>query len=330
MIKSINSISAYSKFRDETLQDRRMLHKFISDHESKSDHIEAKLGRLEDLHQQIAEKIDRMNSPQGEMSRGSDEEFHFDSANAVSRIVLNPSEYSGDLAKKILRLLSPKDVVDMSFVRVGNERDGGYVMLDRDLQNSVAYSFGISEDVSWDQGMVDRGCQIYQFDHTINGLPYENPNFHWKKLGIAANTGGEFISVTDIIKENGHQNNNDLILKMDIEGAEWDVFESIDSDHLSKFKQIVVELHSFVTGRTSHLERVVPVLEKLNRTHQSVHIHANNYGWLGIIGGVMLPDVFELTYVRRSDHQFVPCTREFPTPLDRACRADAPDYFLRV
>lgn len=330
MIKWIKSISSYSKFRDETLQDRRKIHKFISEHEPKFDRIELRLECLENLHQQVVEKIDTMGNRQNQIAPDSNGEFHFDSEGVVSRVVLNPSEHSGDLAKKILRLLTPQDVVDMSFVRVGNERDGGYVMLDRGLQNSVAYSFGISEDVSWDQDMVDRGCEIYQFDHTINGLPYDNLHFHWKKLGISSNTEGDFISVPDIIKENGHQGNDDIILKMDIEGAEWDVFESLDVDCLSKFKQIVVELHSFVTGHTSHLERVVPILEKLNQTHQSVHIHANNYGWLGIIGGVMLPDVFELTYVRRADHQFAPCTREFPTPLDRACRGDAPDYFLRV
>jgi hypothetical protein len=256
--------------------------------------------------------------------------FYFDPDGIVSKVVVNPDVHCGTLAKQILRLMAPMDVADGQYVRVGNDFDGGYVMLDSHLHDTVAYSFGINDDVSWDQGMVDRGCHIYQFDHTIDALPYENDHFHWQKRGISSETKGEFISVSDIISNNGHRDRNDIILKMDIEGFEWPVFESLSESDLNKFSQIVVELHSFVTGGKEHLERVIPILEKINKTHQSVHFHANNWSWLGITGGVTLPDVFELTYVRKIDHSFRTCTREFPTPLDRPCRRDAPDYFLHV
>jgi len=45
-------------------------------------------------------------------------------------------------------------------------------------------------------------------------------------------------------------------------------------------------------------------------------VHANNNGGLGIIGGTIIHDLLELTYVRRSDHQFEECRRVFPTPID--------------
>jgi hypothetical protein len=79
---------------------------------------------------------------------------------------------------------------------------------------------------------------------------------------------------------------------------------------------------------TFHVRRFVNALETLNRTHQLVHLHANNCGGLILAGGVILPETFEVTYVRRRDHTFIPCTKVFPTELDMPCNHAAADYFL--
>jgi hypothetical protein len=63
--------------------------------------------------------------------------------------------------------------------------DGGYVMLSSFKENGIAYSFGISNDVTWDNIMAELGYNIWQYDHTINALPYERKEFHWFKEGIS-------------------------------------------------------------------------------------------------------------------------------------------------
>jgi hypothetical protein len=113
---------------------------------------------------------------------------------------------------------------------------------------------------------------------------------------------------------------------MDIEGAEWDVFSTIPDRTLSQFLQIVVELHGITNLDNS--SKIITVLDKLNKYHQVTHVHANNFGSLDLISGVTLPNVVEVTYLRKYDYEFMKTYKTFPTKLDMACKRDFPDYFL--
>lgn len=73
--------------------------------------------------------------------------------------------------------------VDDNFIRVGRHGDGGYLMLNY-MQGGIAYSFGINDDVSWDTDMANYGYDVYMYDHTIDRLPLDNPNFHFHKCGL--------------------------------------------------------------------------------------------------------------------------------------------------
>jgi Methyltransferase FkbM domain len=250
-------------------------------------------------------------------------------------VVCAPDQAMGETARSILSLVSPMDVVGGNLVRMGCPNDGGYVLLESGLREAVAYSLGIAGDVSWDLEMAGLGCQIYQYDHTIEALPQEHPAFHWFRIGIAAqdSADGTMCRLDTLITRNGHAGRNDLVLKMDIEGSEWDLFEAMPVETLRQFSQIVMEMHHFAVAANHpsgllYLKKFEAVLRKLDATHQAVHIHANNNGALAIIGGTIIPDLLEMTYVRRSDHQFVECRRIFPTPLDMPNMPQAPDYFL--
>jgi hypothetical protein len=234
-------------------------------------------------------------------------------------------------ARKILSLLRPRNVTGLPLVRKGGDFDGGYVMLDHGLQNSIAYSLGIGDDVSWDLEMAALDCEIFQYDHTIDGLPAEHPNFHWSKIGISEtpDDSGRFMTIADLIRFNGHEDRRDLTLKMDIEGAEWKILERLPEEILCQFSQIVMEMHGFINiDDASHRHLVISVLEKIGGTHQIVHVHANNYGVLGMFGGIVLPETFEVTCVRRADHRFEQCHKIFPTELDRPCNRERGDIFL--
>ena len=78
----------------------------------------------------------------------------------------------------------------------------------------IAYSFGISNDVSWDLDMVARGYEIFMYDPTINALPQENVKFHFFKEGIAdAEIKDENLNTLEsFIQRNGHGNKENMIL----------------------------------------------------------------------------------------------------------------------
>ena len=152
--------------------------------------------------------------------------------------------------------------------------------------------------------MVNRGYQIYMYDHTINKLPEENPAFHWFKKGIADfdKPDENLYSLATLIKNNGHENNTGMTLKMDVEGAEYDFFETVTPEILKQFDQIVFELHEI--NNPTFYARIQSSLKKINKTHQLIHLHLNNCGSFINVNGKKFPNAIENTYVLREKYNF--------------------------
>ncbi|MGE0501540.1 MAG: FkbM family methyltransferase [Rhizobiaceae bacterium] len=232
-------------------------------------------------------------------------------------------------ALDLLRCLEPEDVGG-NFVRMGGAGDGGYVMLQEGLKGRVAYSLGINDDVAWDRDMAARGYDVFMYDHTITGLPESNPRFHYARLGVRGSGLGEDTRTIEwFLGENGHADERDIILKIDVEDAEWSVFAEMGDDVLRRFVQIVVELHGL--HRFDDDERypvMLKALRKLSRHFAPVHVHANNHGQCVMNAGVPVPEFLEVTFVRRSDFALSPGTRSFPTELDSPNHPRRPEIIL--
>ncbi|MFC1694667.1 FkbM family methyltransferase [Pseudomonadota bacterium] len=238
------------------------------------------------------------------------------------------------LCAETVSLLSPMDVEGGTYIRMGKNFDGGYIMLDCFHRQNVdaAYSFGISNDVSWDEAVADRGIEVFMFDHTIAQLPKLHPNFHYFKTGLTGHQKEPNLkTLSKLLTENGHEKCRNLILKMDIEGAEWDVFDETPSVVIQQFSQIVVELHGLVPEREANdSSLILKVLKKINETHQSVHVHANTGGSSLWTGDLVLPNLIEVTFIRRRDFEgkLVKNKRRFPTEIDQPTLAGSPDLDL--
>ena len=193
----------------------------------------------------------------------------------------------------------------------------------------IAYSIGISDDVSWDRAMVDYGYEIFMYDHTIDGLPEKNSNFHWQKKGITGdleNKCDDLLSLAEMMSINNHDNLSGLILKMDVEGFEWDVFDNADDDILNRFDQIVVEFHGLL--ELEHKDRTLRVLKKMARLFAVVHIHANNWGDVDYVGDLVMPTMLEVTFVNRNSWKLKRSERILPDIIDQRCVEKLPEIKL--
>lgn len=231
--------------------------------------------------------------------------------------------------REVRGLLYIYNVDGYRLVRVGGKHDGGYIMLDDFEKVQLAYSCGISNDVTWDKDIADRGINVFMYDHTIDSLPMENERFHFFRKGIAEMDKPDALlySLRTLICENNHGKEKNMILKMDIEGAEWDVFEEIETDILKMFNQIVLELHNMTI--MDDASKVKKVLNKLNMTHAVVHVHGNNYGAALSYGQGLMPASLEVTYVNRD----VYCVRkinkiELPIPIDERNCPERDEFYL--
>jgi FkbM family methyltransferase len=158
---------------------------------------------------------------------------------------------------------------------------GGWDVVTKDINShSVVYSFGVGEDTSFDIDLIEKyNLIVHAFDPTPKSIEYVNrqvlsEKFVMHRYGIAAfdgnisfnppenpnhvshtilyrpSTSTNAISVPvkkldTIMKELGH---NDIdILKMDIEGAEYEVIDDIFKSDIRP-KQILVEFHHRFPG----------------------------------------------------------------------------------
>jgi hypothetical protein len=196
--------------------------------------------------------------------------------------------------------------------------------------NRICYSIGVGPQVIWDTEMAERGMEIYQYDHTVESTPDNHPNFHFNRIGISHKLDDpQLITLESMLEMNDHLNKDNMLLKIDVEGAEWDVFENISSKTLMKFDQIVVEFHGLnFFDRDSFRVRADKVFRNIAHSHSCIHIHGNNYGSISVVKNIPLPEVIEITYARHDRFEFIESHDIFPTRLDDPCNSNFPDLFL--
>lgn len=220
-------------------------------------------------------------------------------------------------------LVRPQTCPGLKKIRMGTRTgDGGYVMVEDFDGITAALSLGIGTDITWDVEASQRGMDIYQFDHTVEA-PAEvaaNPRLHFHQCGIAgtADPQQRFKTIGEILAAEMAGHSGDLILKIDIDGCEWDVFALMPDEVLARFRQICMEIHNPLArpSQRERRERNLSVLRKLHRKFAPVHLHANNAGPVRKLLGLSVPKLLEITWLRRDGQEFTDSTEPFPGELD--------------
>jgi hypothetical protein len=120
-----------------------------------------------------------------------------------------------------------------------------------------------------------------------------------------------------------------ILLKIDIDGSEWEVFEAASIEGLKRISQITCEFHEFSRmADAKWRERAVLVMRKLKSIFEVVHVHGNNNRSMLLIANVPFPECVEVTLVNRAFWKFEPSTEVFPTAIDQPNLRGYPDLFL--
>ena len=248
----------------------------------------------------------------------------------LDRLVANNDFELQTQIRNTLRLLRPQRVKGYEKARFGSDGDGGYVHLDDFEGLDTAVSLGIDVNISWDRDAADRGLTVHQFDHTVEDPAPTDPRMIFSKTMIAAAPGPGAETLESIVKRlDKKQARPNIILKMDIENAEWPVLEATSLEAISRFSQITCEMHNFgEIGNLAWRQTFFRGLRKLSKFYAPIHIHANNFGGFAHIANVIFPHVLEVTFANRALYEFEDSDELFPGPLDTPCHAAIPDMFL--
>ncbi len=225
---------------------------------------------------------------------------------------------------KIPIFLKPKVLCDLQ--RIGNKNDGGYVIPVKSLKNTkTLISFGLSDDWSFEEEFQKiSSSKLLCYDNSVNGrfwivrliknlfsiltfnelsknikklityfkyiYFFDNKNkIHYKKF-IIPNDNSIFninknnrTDLNEILREIHNEN---IFLKIDIEGSEYRILDQIIS-HQKKVNGLVIEFHDC----DLHFERIKEFVDNFDL--DLVHLHVNNFCNINDLSN---PSVIELTF----------------------------------
>ena len=224
--------------------------------------------------------------------------------------------------------LQPVKLLNCELARFGEPNDGGYLVCANLLgEVGAAYSYGISGYDGWGCEVSTRlKVPVHQYDcfnTTKPSCPGGQPVFHAECIAGAASTdpdGRIFDSLQNQIARNGDAGKR-LIVKMDVEGAEWSSILETPDEVLAQIDQFVFEFH----GVTRDTERYLKVMDKLKRSFELVHLHFNNHSC--VAAAAPFPAwAYEVTYVNKRLAKVDPAGKvTLPSPLDAPNSLLVPD-----
>ena len=221
--------------------------------------------------------------------------------------------------RNLMRRLAPVETPG-GLVRLGPATDGGYLVPD-DLDGIEAcFSPGVSFVSGFEKQCAERGMKVFLADGSVDGPADDHDLFSFTKNFIGSFPADGFLTLDGWVEGSLATRDTDLMLQIDIEGFEYEVFLSASAALMNRFRVIVVEFHTldklFVH---SYFKIANRVFEKILSTHACVHIHPNNVGPVKR-GDIIIPPLMEFTFIRRDRLAANPLTAEqFPHPLDADC-----------
>jgi hypothetical protein len=187
----------------------------------------------------------------------------------------------------LLEMLQPVALANCQLERFGEANDGGYLMcgnLLHDIQSG--YSYGISGYDKWGCDISSKfGVPVHQYDCFNPTQPACSDGktvFHTECVGDTNATleGRVFDTIEHQFAKNGDSEKR-IVLKIDVEGAEWDSLLSTPDEVLQRIDQMAVEFHwEQDDSRWIQQERYARLVRRLKEFFEIAHLHFNNAGCL--------------------------------------------------
>jgi hypothetical protein len=197
--------------------------------------------------------------------------------------------------------LYPKFVAN-GLIRIGGDKDGGYLIPDLDHVFDGLISPGVGNSFSFENDFSGTQLRTVLIDATVNepeNLP-DNMIYLSKMLGGTKSFDGLFITLQDVRVEYFAESMS-LALQMDIEGAEYDVLTNMKQEDLDGFDLLLIEFHNLhkKVGITSGENPLQASINLLSHDFDLVHCHPNNAGGFSLHRFRVFPKVVETTWVRK-------------------------------
>lgn len=212
---------------------------------------------------------------------------------------------------------------------MGKKNDGGYVIANNVGNYDCYISAGVANEESFSRDFIKMNnmnkFNSYAFDGTIKKYSWDySKDITFINKNISSKNNNKTANLSFLMN-----NYNNIFLKMNIEGSEYEWLNSITDSQLNKFKQIVIEFYGITDNSYGKsLENKIKCFEKLSKTHYIIHIHGNNLNTTCNDKGI--PSIVKIIYLRKNVFLFPPNLNKskLPSNLDSPNTASKSDYSL--
>ena len=254
------------------------------------------------------------------------------------------------------KYLKPFHIDNNNLIRVGPKKDGGYIIDKRIIPlTKKIITCGLNDDWEFEKFFLNikSNCKITAYDHTINSrfwirrlmkdlihffllkklsfrkiinifkyidylsfFKHENKH-HKLKIGTQ-NIEHKEITLTSVLK-----NQEDIILKIDIEGDEYKVLKDI-LENSKKINCLLIEFH-FINENINLIEKFI----KDSKYLKLIHIHGNNFSDNNNGGD---PFILELTFlnIEKINFELTKTNKSYPVyNLDYKNHPKKADFYLK-
>jgi len=217
--------------------------------------------------------------------------------------------------------------------RFGGNSDGAYLVPYEPLENVVAcFSPGVRNSKRFEDELLARvGIKSHLLDASSDLELFDTPliaefqTFEKKWLGNESSSTET--TLTDWVERREPCSTDDLLLQMDIEGAEWPILSLTPTETLERFSVIVLELHKLdeiLANPDLFKQRAGKAFKNLGDLFTTIHAHPNNCCGVSksLFGsGMKVPRTLEVTLIRKDilkgfEETGELISPELPHPLD--------------
>jgi hypothetical protein len=170
---------------------------------------------------------------------------------------------------------------NIEMIRLGEENDGGYFVPKNLDKIDFCMTAGVGDLIQFEYDLAEKGIKCFMADFSVAKPPLNHKNFHFLKKYIGNDPGNnpndEYISFDewksstsiDLDTQKG-------ILKIDIEGFEYDLLNNLDRKIIKKFSIIIIEFHHLnsILNPLAY-EYVNNIFNKILDSHSIIHFENN-------------------------------------------------------
>ena len=218
------------------------------------------------------------------------------------------------------KIFKPYKSIRKNLIRIGPKTDGGYVIDKRVIKKSnTIITCGLNDDWEFEKNFLklNQNCKVIAYDHTVN-KEFWNKRLKKNLINLLKFKKLNYGKIIDIFKHNEYRiffkkkNNHhikkvvlnkkekhevsikkilssqkNIILKVDIEGDEYNLLKTINTEH-KKINLLIIEFHKVL----KNINKIKKFL--LKSKLKVIHVHANNFGSIDKNGN---PNVLEFTLI---------------------------------